>query len=205
MALGCIMAVWLMNCHADEKAASPGCDASTPVQWGLLHQQEKLGRSLVKLRIVMFQYRREGVGPMLDPYAYVRRENRCEVETADPVLLSALPEFLSWSVRSTSPRTPENDEPVGELVGELHLVTREGGFMIGISNMGFTVNSRRPTWGNQFESWGVAKIIDDALIAAGEPGLHPRFIQRLSPLGRVELEKRVLERLRGQPSTSGSQ
>jgi len=161
------------------------------VRWQLLERlPAEESREVTKIRIVMFKRERTGFQD------YLAREERFDTEITDPLVLDMMPIFLSWALRGAAiADAPHNDEPCGYGLGELHISRIDGDFMIGITTVGFALQSRIPTLRNTFYSCGVAKLVDHILVRHRQPGLHANLVSRLSPCGAAELEMRYFEKM----------
>ena len=166
--------------------------------WDLLRfgEDSKSGH-ITKLRIVL--YKTDGV-----PWArYVKRDKEFVYETEDPKVLRLAEFFLTNPLRRVA-----NDGGVflgpGKCdgLGKVELKCTKQSFYLGIANHGFSMDSDILVPQNEVYSWGLAKLIDDALMHDTKEHLPEVMMKSLS--GEASIEGQKYQYRNAYPSTKNA-
>ncbi len=195
-----VLMIMQMSCTAQSAPPSEGIVREddefrqiTPADWSLLMDKDRTPPNVTKLKLIMYEKKPRGKGGLL----VVEPREPCEIETTDPVLLAGMSFFLDLPYRAACPETPDFDHVLtdaSQCLGELQVTTPSRQFMLGITHGGFALESKESSYRNSFKSWGVATVVDRMLREHGQQGLSAALMVKLSPEGRIEVEKRHLKR-----------
>jgi len=143
--------------------------------WDLLQfgDESKSGQ-ITKLRIVLYK---TGKLPMAE---FAERNEEFVYETKDPKDLRLVERFLSTPLRAVAHRGIATISPLDYSLGKVEVTCTKGRFYLSISTYGFNLNSDICVPQNLLFSWGLAKLIDHALVCDTKKHLHAAVIQHLS-------------------------
>jgi hypothetical protein len=183
----------VFSCEADKSSSDQERKIKSP-NWSLL--DIKYRDTVKSIKLVMHEHKEEpGV------WSYRARSEKCDIETTDDTMLAAVPEFLEAALRAASRDSPDYDEVItSRCLGELHITTSSGKFMLGITEGGFVLEGKECTSRNWFVSWGLAMLVDKILKDHKKQGLSEILFQKLSPELSVAHDKSRWHFLQAHPS-----
>ena len=154
----------------------------------LFGREESKSGQVTKLRIVLHKTEKL-------PWAwFAQRDKEFVYETKDPKILALAERFLSTPFRSVANSVVTDIRPGDYYLGKVEVTCTKQRFFIGISTNGFSLNSDICVPRNTLYSWGLAKLIDDALVRDTKKPLPKAMMERLSGQALIEAQKFEYER-----------
>ncbi len=162
---------------------------SKEVNWNLLYFDEDAGprREVTRIRIVLYKMK----GPPLEEH--LARREKFTFETRDSRLLDLATHFLHVPLRYAYPRDQDYDHmPVVFTAGHMIVTTNRDRFRVGITTMGFVLQSKQYDASRAFFSAGLAMLVDEVVFK--QTGKHiPVLSTRLSGEEVISAEKGTYE------------
>lgn len=160
-------------------------------RWELLSSFGEGYTRITKLKFVLFK---------MDalPWArWARRDKEFVHETKDPKVLQLAEDFLTTPLRIAKVDGSTLIGPGDYYLGKVEVTTTEGAFFVGVFARGFSLESTIPVQQNTFFSWGLAKLIDDALFHERKEHLRDVMFDALSGQGSIDSHKYRYEEVYG--------
>ena len=127
------------------------------------------------------------------PWAkWARREKEFVYETTDKDKLAMAERFLTHPLRVAN-EVPSVSGPGNYCVGRVEVTTSKSNFIAGISTSGFLMDTEIPMSRNAFFTWGLAKLMDEALFQQTKEHLPAELMSHLSGQNCIDYEKSIYE------------